>query len=60
MRATTVREAVENDLRRRRLRAAAEAYEKSLAKNPAERRELEEWEESDLTKGRGVGIRDTE
>lgn len=55
-----MREAVENDLRRRRLRAAAEAYEKSLAKNPAERRELEEWEESDLTKGRGVGIRDTE
>ena len=48
--ASFVREAVENDLRRRRLRAAAEAYQKFLSQNPAARQELEEWETADLSR----------
>ena len=46
--AAFVREALENDLRRRQLRAAAEAYQKLLREQKIERRELEEWEAADL------------
>jgi hypothetical protein len=47
--AAFVREAVENDLRRRQLRVAAEAYQQFLSKNKTERRDLEEWEKADLS-----------
>ena len=43
-----VREAVESDLRRRQLRAAAEAYQRLLGDEKAEREELQEWESADL------------
>jgi hypothetical protein len=47
--AAFVREAVEKDLRRRQLRAAAEIYQKLLRDDKVARREMEEWERADLS-----------
>ena len=48
--ASFVREAVENDLRRRQLREAAEAYQKLMIKNKAEQQEMQEWQMADLAR----------
>lgn len=46
--AAYVREALEGDLRRRRLAIAARDYEAFLVSNPDERTEMEQWAEGPL------------
>lgn len=46
--AAFVREALESDLRRRKMRAAAEAYQTFLEANSAEHGEMDQWEQADL------------
>lgn len=43
-----VRESLQADIRQRKLRAAAESYQKLLAENDAERMEMEGWEAAPL------------
>ncbi|HEY1582048.1 MAG TPA: hypothetical protein VGF73_02990 [Chthoniobacterales bacterium] len=43
-----VRESLEADIRRRKLRAAAETYQRLLLENEAERADFEEWESAPL------------
>ena len=44
-----VRESLQADIRKRKLRAAAEAYEKLLADDKNERLAMEEWEAAPLS-----------
>ncbi len=46
--AAFVRESLQRDIERRKLRAAAETYCQLLEENEEERRELEEWEAAHL------------
>lgn len=46
--AAYVREALEGDVRRRRLASAARDYQAFLAANPDERAEMEQWAEGPL------------
>lgn len=46
--AAFVRESLQRDIDRRKLRAAAETYRQLLTENEKERREMEEWEASHL------------
>jgi hypothetical protein len=46
--AAFVRESLQRDIERRKLRTAAEAYRQLLAENEEERRDLEQWEASHL------------
>jgi hypothetical protein len=43
-----VREALQRDLRRQQMRAAAESYINLLRNNPAEREAMDEWEAAPL------------
>jgi Arc/MetJ-type ribon-helix-helix transcriptional regulator len=45
-----VRESLEADIRRRKLRAAAETYQRLLVENEAERADFEEWESAPLAR----------
>ena len=43
-----VREVIERDIRRRKLKEAAHAYQALLAENEREHKDLEAWESADL------------
>ncbi len=45
-----VRESLQADLRRRKLRSAAETYHRLLTENEKERAETDEWEAAPLAK----------
>ena len=47
---TYVREALRRDLRRRRMRQAAETYQSLLLKNKSERESMEQWEAAPLAR----------
>jgi hypothetical protein len=47
--AAFVREAVERDILRRKLRSAAERYQAFLGENPEEGQDLDDWERARLT-----------